>query len=226
MALSFRLPGAEPARDLVNFLSRARRVNDGAARLIASDGLLQAYVGVVFPRGLLDQTPTVLGLRVAQLSAPGEFDVIVPLESLVFRIERAIEQPLEGGEVEVGVPTESPSIQWAAITPPREGWRRRLGVNSALLAQAAQDGVAAVAKALPENPGEAMVQKIRAEVWGQPVGKKKSIPWAAGFAADALGFLGEKSLSVHSVGNWVRLSSKNGYILVKNTGEAEGLDDE
>lgn len=225
MATSFSLPTFESAKDLEAFLGRARRVNDGSARLIASDGHLQAYVGVVFPRGLLDRTPTVLGLRVARVMESPSFDVIVPLESLVFRLERAIDQAGDTGVVEVVMPSESPSIQWASITPPRDGWKRRLGINSQLLKQAADDGVRQVANALPENPGEAVVQKVRADVWGQPMGKKP-IPWAAGFAADALGFLSEKSLAVHTVDNWIRLTSKNGYVLVKTTGEADGLDED
>ena len=153
------------------------------------------------------------------------FDVVVPLESLAFRIERAIDAHTEG-PVEVSLPAQSPSIQWAAVTPPRDGWRRRLGVSTQLLSEAAKNGVSQVAEAIPENAGEAVVQKVRAEVWGQPLGKKKSIPWAAGFAADALGFVDDKSLGVHSVDNWIRLTSKNGYVLVKIHGEPEGLDDE
>jgi hypothetical protein len=222
---SFSLPTLESAQDLLSFLGRARRVNDGSARLIAQDGFIQAYVGVLFPRGLLDRTPTVLGLRVARIMEFPSFDVVVPLESLAFRIERAIDAHSDG-HIEVGLPAQTPSIQWAAVTPPRDGWRRRLGVSSQLLGEVAAKGVAQVSEALPDNAGEAVVQKIRAEVWGQPLGKKKSIPWAAGFAADALGFVDEKSLAVHSVDNWIRLTSKNGYVLVKVQGEPEGLDEE
>jgi hypothetical protein len=214
MSHNFSLPTAESTQDLLSFIQRARRVNDGAARLIAQDGFLQAYIGVLFPRGLLDRTPTVLGLR-----------VVVPLESLAFRLERALDAHTEGA-VNVQSSTESPSIQWAAVTPPRDGWRRRLGVSSSQLADVAQQGVAQVASALPDAAGEAVIQKVRAEVWGQSLGKKKSIPWAAGFAADALGFVDGTSLAVHSVDNWIRLTSKNGYVLVKVQGEPEGLDDE
>ena len=225
MADTFSLPTLESAQDLLSFFGRARRVNDGSARLIAGDGFIQAYVGVLFPRGLLDRTPTVLGLRVARVMESPSFDVVVPLESLAFRIERAIDAHTDG-PIEVSLPAQSPSIQWAAVTPPRDGWRRRLGVSTQVLSEAAKNGVSQVAEAIPENAGEAVVQKVRAEVWGQPLGKKKSIPWAAGFAADALGFVDDKSLGVHSVDNWIRLTSKNGYVLVKIHGEPEGLDDE
>jgi hypothetical protein len=225
MSDGFSLPTVESAQDLLSFVQRARRVNDGSARLIAGEGHLQAYVGVLFPRGLLDRTPTVLGLRVFRVMDQPHFDIVVPLESLAFRIERALEAHTDG-PVEVVAPAQSPSIQWAAVTPPRDGWRRRMGVSSAQLSDVAQQGVAQVAQALPEAAGEALVQKVRAEVWGQPLGKKKSIPWAAGFAADALGFVEGKNLAVHTVDHWIRLSSKNGYVLVKTQGALEGLDEE
>ena len=225
MSHNFSLPTAESTQDLLSFIQRARRVNEGAARLIAQDGFLQAYVGVLFPRGLIDRTPTVLGLRVFRVMEHPRFDVVVPLESLAFRLERALDAHTQGA-VDVQTPTESPSIQWAAVTPPRDGWRRRLGVSSSQLADVAQQGVAQVAAALPDAAGEAVIQKVRAEVWGQSIGKKKSIPWAAGFAADALGFVDGKNLAVHSVDNWIRVTSKNGYVLVKVQGEPEGLDDE
>lgn len=208
-AITLTHPQAGP--DLINYLNRARRINDGAARLIAEDSLLQVYVGVFFPRGLLDSTPTVLGLRVLEMSQPAQFDLVVPLEALVSRVERSATE--EGGAIRL--PSPSPSLQWAAITPPREGWRKRLGVPGEALRQVAAEGVAQVKNALPDGAGEAIVQKVRSEVWGQDVPGKKGIPWGAGFAADALGFAGDRSLGVHTLDNWVRLTSKHGYVLVK-----------
>jgi hypothetical protein len=207
--------------DLANYLGRARRINDGAARVIATERFLQVYVGVFLPRGLLDATPTVLGLRVFELATPQNFDEVVPLEAFVSRVERA----QESGE-ELRLPSPSPSIQWQTITPPRNGWHRRLGISSEVLRTAALAGVDKVREALPENSGEAVVQKIRAEVWGAPVTEKKNIPTGAGFAADALGFLTDKSLAVHTVGNWIRLSSTHGYVLVKTGTPLEEWDDD
>jgi len=106
-------------------------------------------------------------------------------------------------------------LAWAAITPPREHWRRRKSISGSDLQAAAQQGIARVAEAVPDNSGEAIVQKVRAEVWGEIIPQAKRIPAGAGFAADALGFLAERSLSVHSTGPWVRVSSKGGYVLVK-----------
>jgi hypothetical protein len=62
------------------------------------------------------------------------------------------------------------------------------------------------------------LQKVRADVWGTMIPTHKRIPAGAAFAADALGFLGDKPLAVHSLGNWVRLSATSGYVLVKFSG--------
>jgi hypothetical protein len=223
MSHSFSLE-SDPARlDAIQYLQRAARVNDGSARLIADGTYLQVYVGVLFPRGLLDRTPTVLGLRVFRLSESIEFDAVVPIESLVHRLSVAAEQ----GESANRVPAEVASLQWAAITPPQDGWRRRLGVSAEALRAAAASGVAKVADTVPDTIGESVLQKVRAEVWGSMIPDHKRIPAGAAFAADALGFLAENSLQVHTLENWARLSSKAGYVLVKFPGgQSFGDDDE
>jgi len=217
MTTTVHLSHPQGLADLANFLGRARRINDQAARIIATDRFLLVYVGVLLPRGLLDQTPTVLGLRVFELSESATIDNVVPLEALESRVERAH----SAGEG-LRLPTPSPSIQWTTITPPRDGWRRRLGVSADVLKSAAKDGIEKVREAIPDSVGEAIVQKVRSDVWGAGVPGKEHIPCGAGFAAEALGFLGERSLAVHTVGNWLRLTSKDGYVLVK-TGQP--LDD-
>jgi hypothetical protein len=223
MGHSFTLTPEAARQDLVTFLERAARVNNGSARLVASGGHLQVYVGILLPRGLLDTTPTVLGLRVFALEEAREFDLVVPIDALVARGRAAIERE----ERTLGVPAEVASLSWAAITPPREGWRRRLGVASSVLSMAAAEGIARVAEAVPGSIGESVLQKVRAEVWGAPIAHNKKIPAGAAFAADALGFLGEKNLQVHTLDNWLRLSSKSGYVMVKFPGGHDfGLDDE
>ena len=171
MSDGFSLPTVDSARDLLSFIQRARRVNDGAARLIAADGFLQAYVGVLFPRGLLDRTPTVLGLRVFRVMEHPEFDLVVPLEYLAFRIERALDAHTDG-PVDVVAPAQSPSIQWAAVTPPRDGWQRRLGVSAAQLSEAAQAGVAQVAHSLPIPPERRLCKKCAPKCGGSRWGRR------------------------------------------------------
>ena len=222
MANTFALESTEARLDAIQFLERAARVNNGSTRLIAEAGFLQVYVGILIPRGLLDQTPTVLGLRVFRLLALQTFDVVVPIESLVHRLQVTQEENAE----ETRVPAEVASLSWASITPPREGWRRRLGVSSEALRSAAAHGVKQVAEVVPDTIGESVLQKVRSEVWGTIIPTHKRIPAGAAFAADALGFLGEKTLSVHSLDNWVRLSAKTGYVLVKFAGGYDFRDDE
>jgi hypothetical protein len=156
------------------------------------------------------------------LAAPVEFDCIVPLESLIHRLTVAGENK----DLEVTVPAEVASLSWAAVTPPQGGWRRRLGVASQALSAAAASGIAQVAQAVPDVVGESVLQKVRAEVWGSVIPDHKRIPAGAAFAADALGFLGEKALSVHTLDNWLRLSSKAGYVLVKFPGGTDFGDDD
>ena len=214
MANTFALESPEARLDAVQFLERAARVNNGSARLIADGNHLQMYVGMLIPRGLLDQTPTVLGLRVFRLRTQQTFDAVVPIESLVHRLLVTQEENAE----ETRVPAEVATLSWASITPPREGWRRRLGVSSEALRSAAEHGVKKVAEAVPGTIGESVLQKVRTEVWGTMIPTHKRIPAGAAFAADALGFLGDKPLAVHSLGNWVRLSATSGYVLVKFSG--------
>ncbi len=221
MTHTLRLTNLHALPDLASFLGRARRINDGATRVIATDRFLQVYVGVFLPRGLLDATPTVLGLRVFELAEPANFDEVVPLEAFISRVERA---QVEGNDLRL--PSPSPSITWSAITPPRDGWQRKLGVSADTLRMSAEEGVVRVKEAIPDSVGEAIVQKVRAEVWGAPIAGKKRIPAGAGFAADALGFLTERSLSVHTVGNWIRLSAKHGYVLVKTGVPLDDWDEE
>jgi hypothetical protein len=156
------------------------------------------------------------------LATPAKFDVVVPLESLIHRLKVG----MENKEGETRVPAEVASLSWAAITPPQGGWRRRLGVPSAALSAAASVGVARVAEAVPETVGESVLQKVRAEVWGAAIADHKRIPAGAAFAADALGLLGEKTLAVHTLDTWLRLSSKFGYVLVKFPGGTDFSDDE
>lgn len=214
MAHTFTLASDHARLDAIQFLERAARVNNGAARVIAIDDALLMYVAVLTPRGLLDRTPTVLGLRVFALTSPSAFDVIVPLESLIHRLKVTG----EGSDQVTTVPAESPSLSWSSIVPPQGGWKRRLNVSAQSLKEAAERGIAQVADAIPDSVGESVLQKVRAEIWGAIIPGHKRIPAGAAFAAEALGFLGEKSLSVHTVDNWVRVSSRAGNVLVRFPG--------
>src|SRR6188768_2373568 len=94
MSDSFTLGDVASLDDLRVFLGRAARIEDGSVRLIAGSGVLAVYVAVLYPAGLLDETPTVLALRTFALVTPegdetDAFDVVVPIASLASRLERA-----------------------------------------------------------------------------------------------------------------------------------------
>src|SRR5262249_31150171 len=89
MSRSFVLADALALEDLLVFLGRAARIEEGSVRLIGDSGVLAVYVAVLYPIGLLDESPTVLGLRTFALEPGESFDVVVPIRSLVQRVERA-----------------------------------------------------------------------------------------------------------------------------------------
>jgi hypothetical protein len=203
--------------DLRTYLSRAGRVEDGSVRLIAGGGVLAAYSAVLYPAGLLDESPTVLGLRTFALPQLEEFDVVVPLGSLLVRIDRADAESTPGEPVTVSLPMQVNSVTWAAISPPRGGWVALDAIQSSQLQAVAREGIHEVAEAIPDGTGEQIVHRVRSEVWGRPIRGAEHLPTGAGFAALTLGFLGEEeeSVPVYETGPWTRLSTKRGHVLVK-----------
>lgn len=220
MSQSFSLLDSLSVSDLQTYLSRAARVEEGSVRLIGGSGVLAVYSAILYPRGLLDQTPTVLGLRTFAIQPEVAFDAVVPIRSLLDRLARISEALPVGdgvdGPVEVRMPLEVSTVTWAGISPPRGGWRPVGDASADLLQQTAKDGIAEVAEAVPTGTGEQLVQRVRAEVWGKPVEGLEYIPAGAAFAAESLGFLGEgEPVSILETGPWTRLTTKRGHVLVR-----------
>ncbi|HEU4757582.1 MAG TPA: hypothetical protein VFS72_13020, partial [Agromyces sp.] len=63
MVQQFTLADSLSLGDLHTYLQRAARVEDGSVRLVAGNGILAVYTAILYPRGILDESPTVLGLR-------------------------------------------------------------------------------------------------------------------------------------------------------------------
>lgn len=222
MSNAFSLTDSLSLDDLHLYLSRASRIEDGAVRLIAGSGVLAVYTGVIFPLGLLDESPTVLGLRTFALTDEAAFDAVVPIRSLVERIVRqqGIERDRES-PVTVGVPIEVNTATWAAISPPRGGWRQVGEVDGTVLEATAREGISEVAEAVPTGTGEQLVHRVRSEVWGRGINGLEYVPAGAAFGALSLGFLGEPPsgvLGVFETGPWTRLSSPRGHVLVRRRG--------
>jgi hypothetical protein len=220
MSQSFSLMDTLAVADLQTYLSRAARVEEGSVRLIAGSGVLAVYTAILYPRGLMDETPTVLGLRTFATAADVEFDAVVPIRSLLDRVARAREaaeaEPVDG-PVGIRLPLEVSTVTWAGISPPRGGWRRVGEAEAERLRSVAQAGIAEVAEAVPTGTGEQLVQRVRAEVWGRPIDGLEYIPAGAGFAAESLGFLGDDTVSIHETGPWTRLTTRGGHTLIRRS---------
>lgn len=203
--------------DLHTYLQRAGRVEDGSVRLVAGSGILAVYTAILYPRGILDESPTVLGLRTFALDDDEEFDAVVPMRSLVERIVRARGEvgDDESRPVSMSRPPEVNTVTWAGISPPRGGWRPLGQTDAATLESAARAGIDEVAAAVPSGTGEQLVQRVRSEVWGRGIPGLEYIPAGAAFAAFSLGFLGDDIVSIFETGPWTRLSSRRGHVLVR-----------
>lgn len=208
---TFTLADAPSLDDLQVYLSRAARVEEGSVRLIAGSGVLAVYCSVFAPAGLLDESATVLGLRTLALNGAAGFDAVVPVRSLIQRIERAQSE----GATTIGLPMEVNTATWAAISPPRGGWQQIGDVPPATLQETARAGIRDVAAAVPDGVGEQIVRRVRGEVWGRPIVGAEHIPSGAAFAAFALGFLADDPVRLYESGPWTRLSTQRGHVLVK-----------
>ncbi|MEX1078846.1 MAG: hypothetical protein WED09_07040 [Homoserinimonas sp.] len=217
MSHTFSLVDSLALDDLHTFLSRAGRVEEGSVRLIAGSGVLAAYVAVLYPVGLRDESPTVLGLRTFALTGDSTFDAVVPLRSLIERLVHLQGAERDGSEpVTVGLPIEVNTATWAAISPPRGGWLQLDPTEPRMLETAAKAGVDEIKEAVPEEIGEQVLRRVRSEVWSRPIPTLEHVPAGAAFAAMTLGFLAtDDSVAIYETGPWTRLTSLGGHILVR-----------
>jgi hypothetical protein len=223
MSQSFSLEDSLALSDLQVYLSRAGRVEDGSVRVIAADGVLAVYSAIVYPRGLLDHAPTVLGLRTFTTDPDLELDAVVPVRSLLDRVARLqnVDLPADDdatAQIEVTLPLEVSTVTWAGISPPRGGWRQVGETEPKLLVLTARSGIEEVATHVPAGTGEQLVQRVRAEVWGRPIDGLEWVPAGAAFAAFSLGFLSgeDEEVPIFETGPWTRLSTERGHVLVKS----------
>jgi hypothetical protein len=218
MSTAFTLQDSLALDDLTTYLSRAGRVEDGSVRLISGAGVLAVYVAVFYPSGLLDESPTVLGLRTFALTDTESFDTVVPVGSLLQRLTNRRNSVLDTAEpVTVTLPMAVHTVSWAAISPPRGGWTALDATRSSVLDTVAREGIDEIATAIPTGTGEQIVHRVRSEVWGRPIPTLEHVPAGAGFAALSLGFLGapDEPVQIFETGPWTRLTSRRGHVLAK-----------
>ncbi|GAB3585633.1 hypothetical protein [Calidifontibacter terrae] len=194
------------AADLATFVRRGLRLDaDGAARLQAGGQVLATWVQVLPGQGLT-RSGTVLGLRVGQLAEAASVDVTVPLVALRDRFAR------DAG-VRISLPPNEVRPPWVAITPPRTGWETIGVLDRESVAATARAGIDEVAAGTPDGAGAAAVATLRARVWGRT--NEAGMPAGVAFGAEALGFLGEGTITWHRAGPWGRLSTPTGHVLAK-----------
>jgi hypothetical protein len=219
MSRTFTLVDALALRDLQVFLSRATRIEEGSVRLISAGGVLAVYVAVIYPIGLLDEAPTVLGLRTFAVRDTDGFDAVVPVRSLLERINRLADAVTdEAADVIVTLPMEVNTVTWAAISPPKGGWVTHTSTVSGLLDGVARSGIDEVAEAVPASTGQQLVHRVRSEVWGRPIDGLEHVPAGGAFAALSLGFLGDApadEVRIYETGPWTRLTTSRGHVLIK-----------
>ncbi len=112
------------------------------------------------------------------------------------------------------------TVSWAGVTPPKSGWLFLGEATASAFENAAREGINAVATAIPAGTGEQLVQKVRTEVWGEPVADLAPelglVPSGAAFAGVSLGFFTpDEPVRLFETGAWLRLSTSRGHILVR-----------
>lgn len=206
MSARLLFPDREAAADALTFAGRAGALDrEAAVRFRGAGGVLTMTTAVLASRGLLDATPTVLAMRVLPVDPELECDLSVPAAQLTAVSDTGID---------LGETAVRPA--WTGVTPPRAGWERSGRIASDVLAARAQWGMAAVAEALPSDPGEEIVRAARLRVWAEPDEALGSQLRAVAFGAVAMGFvLGEEHARVFTAPGWARLSLSRGHILVR-----------
>lgn len=212
--MAHTLPLADHATrdDLRIFLERLLRAGEQEVRITTRGSALAVYGCTQAPRGITDPVAVVLVMRAFALSeAPeAQIDETVQARALLDRIAR-----LGIVGLVLDVPEVTAMAAWAGVLPPVSGWSAAGALDAASLGEVAAEGIARVAAALPEQPGDAVVQRVRASVWGSEIAP--GVPAAAAFAAEAMGFLGEADpVRLARSLTWMRLSTTRGHVLVRS----------
>ena len=214
MKNEFKLQDRHSVEDLQAYLLRAKRLDkDGLVRFRAFGAVLAAYVAPIFAGSLMDNGPTVLGLRTTELAENSELDAIVPIANVLDRLAKLLADDPRKWILELPDSLKAP---WAGISPPRTGWEPLIEIPEPELTQIAKDGIAEVADTIPEAVGGPIAARIRGEIWGRQMKFGSRIPTGAAFVAAGLGFLTENEMvQVYQAQGWVRLSSEHGHVLAK-----------
>lgn len=212
MAATLPLSDHATRDDLRIFLERLQRAGQREVRLVSKGRAFAVYGCTQAPRGITDAVPVVLVMRAFALSdeLADDVDATVQGRALLDRIARL---GIVGLALEI--PDVPAMVAWAGVLPPHSGWDPAGSIDAASVGKVAAEGIARVAAALPADPGDAVVHRVRASVWGAEM--VPGVPAAAAFAAETMGFLGSQApVRIARSLTWVRLSTDRGHVLVRS----------
>ena len=191
-------------------------------RLIAGSGVLAVYTAILYPRGLLDQTPTVLGLRTFAIRRA------TPSSTRSCRSGRcstALARVARDARAARAEPTGRSrcACRWRCPRSPGRASRRR-GADGERSARPTSDLLQRRAGG-HRRGRRGRADRARASSWSagprRGVGPPDRRPRvrsdaAPAFAAESLGFLGDdEPVTIHETGTWTRLTTRRGHILVR-----------
>lgn len=180
------------------------QVSDDGIRLQGSNGVLALTASALAPKGLFDQTPTILAMRIVHADPELECDIVVD------------ELTRDQNERMLTLPETGRSPAWAGVAPPRGGWESAGELAAATIAKRAQWGISAVARGATPGAGEEAVRSLRAAIWGEPDDDLGGLVRGVAFAAHAFGFIsGEESVPVTTSGRWTRVAFRRGHVLAR-----------
>ena len=229
--------GAAVVKDLATYISRALAVNPEAAiRLTARGRVLAVFACSLEPEDASSTAPVIMGMRALHLAAESALDMTVQAQALQERLARlqkqAEQQSAEGQqnpELVLYMPPVTVNAGWTGKAAPVRGWSEVGTVPVEEFARATAEGLEAVDRALPENPGAAVLTTVRSRIWSSPMVLEYlpafdgvQVPTGAAFALRVYGFIpegftGELPVFAARVGSdeWLRIVAPAGMVLVR-----------
>lgn len=229
--------GAAVVKDLATYISRALAVNPEAAiRLTARGRVLAVFACSLEPEDASSTAPVIMGMRALHLAAESTLDMTVQAQALQERLARlqkqAEQQSAEGQqnpELVLYMPPVTVNAGWTGKAAPARGWSEVGTVPVEEFARATAEGLEAVDRALPENPGAAVLTTVRSRIWSSPMVLEYlpafdgvQVPTGAAFALRVYGFIpegftGELPVFAARVGSdeWLRIVAPAGMVLVR-----------
>lgn len=223
--------GAAVVKDLATYISRALAVNpDAAIRLTARGRVLAVFACSLEPEDASSTAPVIMGMRALHLAAESTLDMTVQAQALQERLARLQKQAeQQNPELVLYMPPVTVNAGWTGKAAPVRGWSEVGTVPVEEFARATAEGLEAVDRALPENPGAAVLTTVRSRIWSSPMVLEYlpafdgvQVPAGAAFALRVYGFIpegftGELPIFAVRVGSdeWLRIVAPAGMVLVR-----------